>query len=76
MRMDFKNFFKKIMPNRIVLWIRNKKEWRLIFRHSGWMIESDKIYLQYPKRSLLGFLMKGYWVIGNDMTLKDSMGQF
>ncbi len=36
-------------------------DWRLIFKHSGWAIQADKIYLQYPKRSPFCFLLKRYW---------------
>jgi len=28
-------------------------DWRLLIRHSGWRIEEEKIYLQYPQKSLL-----------------------
>ena len=28
-------------------------DWRLIFQHSGWSVEYDQIYLQYPKCSWL-----------------------
>lgn len=37
------------------------EDWRLIFRHSGWAIETDKIYLLYPRRSPFRFWLKGYW---------------
>ena len=37
------------------------EDWRLIFKHSGWSIVTDKIYLQYPRRSPFSFLLKSYW---------------
>jgi len=37
------------------------EDWRLIFRHSGWAIQADRIYLQYPKRSIFRPLWKRYW---------------
>ena len=37
------------------------EDWRLIFRHSGWAIVTDKIYLQYPKKSPFRFWLKRYW---------------
>ncbi len=36
-------------------------DWQLIFKHSGWKVIFDRIYLQYPKKSPLRFLMKRYW---------------
>lgn len=35
-------------------------DWRLIFKHSGWAIKYDRIYLQYPKRSWLR-ITKNIW---------------
>jgi hypothetical protein len=29
------------------------EDWRLIYQHSGWVVEYDQVYLQYPKRSWL-----------------------
>lgn len=37
------------------------EDWRLIFKHSGWAIQAEKIYLQYPKRSPFRFFWKSYW---------------
>lgn len=30
-------------------------DWRLIFKHSGWDVVSEKIYYQYPKKNILSF---------------------
>ncbi len=30
-------------------------DWRLLFQHSGWSVEEEKVYLQYPRRGLLRF---------------------
>lgn len=35
-------------------------DWKLIFKHSGWDIVSEKIYYQYPKKNILYF-MKYLW---------------
>ena len=35
-------------------------DWRLLFRHAGWAIKSERVYLQYPKRSMFR-LMKVVW---------------
>lgn len=31
------------------------KDWRLLVKHSGWIIVHEKIYFQYPKRNILRF---------------------
>lgn len=38
----------------------NPEDWKLIVKHSGWDIVDEKIYFQYPRRSLLS-LTKIYW---------------
>lgn len=35
-------------------------DWRLLFQFSGWHVEYDVTYLQYPRRNLLR-MMKLYW---------------
>ena len=35
-------------------------DWRLLFQFSGWRVEYNIIYLQYPKKNLLR-LMKFFW---------------
>ena len=37
------------------------EDWRLIFKHSGWTIITEKIYYQYPKKSIFSFWLKRYW---------------
>lgn len=37
------------------------QDWQLIFKHSGWEVQADRIYLQYPRRSILRPLLKRYW---------------
>jgi 2-polyprenyl-3-methyl-5-hydroxy-6-metoxy-1,4-benzoquinol methylase len=37
------------------------QDWRLLFQHSGWAIKADRIYLQYPRKSLFSFWLKRYW---------------
>jgi len=36
------------------------KDWRELFQFSGWRVEYDSVYLQYPRRDIL-HLMKPYW---------------
>lgn len=33
-------------------------DWKLIFKHSGWKVLMEKIYLQYPKKSFLASIAK------------------
>ncbi len=35
-------------------------DWRLLFRFSGWQVNYDAVYLQYPRRHPLN-IMKFYW---------------
>lgn len=35
-------------------------DWRLLFMHAGWRIQEERLYLQYPKRSIFR-LMKPLW---------------
>ncbi len=37
------------------------EDWQLILKHSGWTIQAEKIYLQYPRKSFFRLLMKKYW---------------
>ena len=50
-----------VNPENTHIFELSPEDWRLIFRHSGWAIQADKIYLQYPKRSIFYPLWKGYW---------------
>ena len=52
---------RSVTPEEAHIFELSPEDWRLIFRHSGWAIQADKIYLQYPKRSLFRFLLKRYW---------------
>jgi hypothetical protein len=36
------------------------EDWRLIFRHSGWEVSYDRVYLQYPQKGVWR-VMKGVW---------------
>ncbi|MBZ0109647.1 MAG: hypothetical protein K8F52_13360 [Candidatus Scalindua rubra] len=38
----------------------NPEDWKLIVRHSGWSVTKERVYLQYPKRSLLR-ITKALW---------------
>ncbi|KJR99412.1 MAG: hypothetical protein VR68_09265 [Peptococcaceae bacterium BRH_c4a] len=35
-------------------------DWRLIFKHSGWTVVSENIYLQYPKFSPIKYLWRNF----------------
>lgn len=37
------------------------QDWRLIFQHAGWKIVYEKVYLQYPQKSLFVSRLKNYW---------------
>lgn len=52
---------RNVNPETTHIFELSPEDWRLIFKHSGWAIEAERIYLQYPKRSLFRFLWKRYW---------------
>lgn len=35
-------------------------DWKLIFKHSGWSVMHERVYLQYPEKGLFSF-MKRHW---------------
>ena len=37
------------------------EDWRLIFLHSGWSVQAERIYLQYPRRSIFRPFWKWFW---------------
>ena len=56
-----KNQNQKLSPDEVHIFELSPEDWRLIFQHSGWAIQADKIYLQYPRKSPFRFLLKRYW---------------
>lgn len=52
---------RNVSPEEAHIFELSPEDWRLIFRHSGWAIQAEKVYLQYPKRSLFRFLWRSYW---------------
>lgn len=36
-------------------------DWKLIFRHCGWAVLAERLYLQYPKRSLAATRLNEFW---------------
>ena len=52
---------RNVNPEEAHIFELSPEDWRLIFKHSGWTIQADKIYLQYPKRSPFRFLWRRYW---------------
>lgn len=51
----------KVNPEKTHIFEFSPEDWRLIFKHSGWAIQADRIYWQYPKRSPFRFFWKRYW---------------
>jgi len=52
---------RSVNPENTHIFELSPEDWRLIFKHSGWAIVADMIYLQYPQRSLFRFWLKRYW---------------
>ena len=52
---------RSVNPENTHIFELSSEDWRLIFQHSGWAVQTDKIYLQYPKRSMLRPLWKWLW---------------
>ena len=50
-----------VNPENTHIFELSPEDWRLIFRHSGWAIQAERIYLQYAKRSIFRPLWKSYW---------------
>lgn len=44
----------------------NPDDWELLFRHSGWRTRVKHVYLQYPKRHLLGVMRPVFSRIGHE----------
>lgn len=52
---------RQMNPETTHIFELSPEDWRLIFKHSGWAIVTEKIYYQYPQKSLLRFYYKNYW---------------
>jgi hypothetical protein len=52
---------RQVNPENTHIFELSPQDWRLIFKHSGWTALTERIYLQYPKRSPFRFLLKRYW---------------
>jgi hypothetical protein len=52
---------RHVNPENTHIFELSPEDWRLIFKHSGWAVATNKIYLQYPKRSPFRFWLKSYW---------------
>jgi 2-polyprenyl-3-methyl-5-hydroxy-6-metoxy-1,4-benzoquinol methylase len=55
-----KNLRKAHNPENTHIFELCPDDWRLLFRHAGWAIKSERVYLQYPRHSVLR-LMKVVW---------------
>jgi hypothetical protein len=51
----------KMTPETTHIFELSPADWRLIFKHSGWAIVSDKIFYRYPKKSVFSYWLKRYW---------------
>jgi len=52
---------RNVSPEEAHIFELSPEDWRLVFKHSGWAIQADRVYLQYPRKSPLRFLLKKYW---------------
>ena len=52
---------RNVSPEEAHIFELSPEDWRLIFKHSGWAIQAERIYLQYPRRSPFRFFWKRYW---------------
>jgi len=52
---------KKVNPENTHLYEFSPEDWKLIFKHCGWSVEKERIYLQYPRKTCLSSLMVKYW---------------
>lgn len=50
-----------VNPENTHIFELSPEDWRLIFKHSGWAIQADRIYLQFPRKSPFSLLLKRYW---------------
>ena len=51
----------QVNPENTHIFEFSPEDWRLIFKHSGWAIITEKIYYQYPKKSIFSLWLKSYW---------------
>ncbi len=51
---------EKVHAENIHIFELKPTDWKLLFKHTGWEIKHEKIFFQYPKKSLLRFL-KNSW---------------
>lgn len=52
---------RKVNPETTHIFELSPKDWRLIFKHTGWAIMAEKIFLRYPQKSPFRFWYKNYW---------------
>ena len=52
---------RDVNPENTHVYELSPQDYRLLFQHCGWNIVAEKIYSQYPRRSIFGDLMKRYW---------------
>jgi len=52
---------RSVSPENTHIFELSPEDWRLIFKHLGWAIQAERIYLQYPRKSPFSLLLKRYW---------------
>jgi len=52
---------RNVNPEDTHIFELSPEDWRLLFKHSGWAVQADKVYLQYSRKSPLRFWLKRYW---------------
>lgn len=52
---------RNVSPEEAHIFELSPEDWGLVFKLSGWAIQAEKIYWQYPKRSPFRFFWKSYW---------------
>jgi hypothetical protein len=52
---------RKVNPENTHIFELSPEDWRLIFKHSGWAVVTDRIFYRYPKKSLFSLWLKNYW---------------
>jgi len=50
----------RVTPENTHIFELSPEDWKLLFRHAGWRVMFERIYLQYPRRHPLAW-MKGHW---------------
>ena len=55
-----KNSDENVNAEYIHIFELSPEDWKLLFRHTGWEVDMEKIYYQYPKKHPLRFLKRSW----------------